>query len=108
MDDCITFEVKPSQEIVLPGKYGVLISNPPYGERIGELKEVENMDRALGATMQTDSTWSTYIITSMEYFESLFGRKADRKRKLFNGRIKTDYYQYEGPRPPKKQKAEEN
>ena len=108
VDDCITFEVKPSQEIVLPGKYGVLISNPPYGERIGELKEVENMYRALGATMQTDSTWSTYIITSMEYFESLFGRKADRKRKLFNGRIKTDYYQYEGPRPPKKQKAEEN
>ena len=73
-----------------------------------ELKEVENMYRALGATMQTDSTWSTYIITSMEYFESLFGRKADRKRKLFNGRIKTDYYQYEGPRTPKKQKAEEN
>ena len=108
VDDCITFEVKPSQEIVLPGKYGVLISNPPYGERIGELKEVENMYRALGATMQTDPTWSTYIITSMEYFESLFGRKADRKRKLFNGRIKTDYYQYEGPRPPKKQKAEEN
>ena len=108
MDDCITFEVKPSQEIVLPGKYGVLISNPPYGERIGELKEVENMYRALGATMQTDPTWSTYIITSMEYFESLFGRKADRKRKLFNGRIKTDYYQYEGPRPPKKQKTEEN
>ena len=108
VDDCITFEVKPSQEIVLPGKYGVLISNPPYGERIGELKEVENMYRALGATMQTDSTWSTYIITSMEYFESLFGRKADRKRKLFNGRIKTDYYQYEGPRPPKKQKTEDN
>ena len=108
VDDCIIFEVKPSQEIVLPGKYGVLISNPPYGERIGELKEVENMYRALGATMQTDPTWSTYIITSMEYFESLFGRKADRKRKLFNGRIKTDYYQYEGPRPPKKQKTEEN
>ena len=108
VDDCITFEVKPSQEIVLPGKYGVLISNPPYGERIGELKEVENMYRVLGATMQTDPTWSTYIITSMEYFESLFGRKADRKRKLFNGRIKTDYYQYEGPRPPKKQKTEEN
>ena len=108
VDDCITFEVKPSQEIVLPGKYGVLISNPPYGERIGELKEVENMYRALGATMQTDPTWSTYIITSMEYFESLFGRKADRKRKLFNGRIKTDYYQYEGPRPPRKPKPEEN
>lgn len=103
VDDCITFEVKPSQEITLPGKYGVLISNPPYGERIGELKEVENMYRALGATMQSDTTWSAYVITSMEYFESLFGRKADRKRKLFNGRIKTDYYQFEGPRPPRKE-----
>ena len=104
----IHFQQRPVSALSHPKKYGFIISNPPYGERIGELKEVENMYRALGATMQTDSTWSTYIITSMEYFESLFGRKADRKRKLFNGRIKTDYYQYEGPRPPKKQKAEEN
>ena len=66
-----------------------------------ELKEVENMYRALGGIMKENPTWSTYLITSMEYFESLFGRKADRKRKLFNGRIKTDYYQFEGPRPPK-------
>ncbi len=101
VDDCITFEVKPSQEITLPGKYGVVITNPPYGERIGELKEVEEMYRALGGTMKTDYTWSTYLITSMEYFETLFGRKADKKRKLFNGRIKTDYYQFEGPRPPR-------
>ena len=101
VDDCITFEVKPCQEIALPGKYGVMITNPPYGERIGELKEVENMYRALGGIMKENPTWSTYLITSMEYFESLFGRKADRKRKLFNGRIKTDYYQFEGPRPPK-------
>ena len=101
VDDCITFEVKPCQEIVLPWKYGVMITNPPYGERIGELKEVENMYRALGGIMKENPTWSTYLITSMEYFESLFGRKADRKRKLFNGRIKTDYYQFEGPRPPK-------
>ncbi len=103
VDDCITFTVCPCQEITLPGKYGVMITNPPYGERLGELKEVENMYRALGGIMKEDTTWSTYLITSMEYFESLFGRKADRKRKLFNGRIKTDYYQFEGPRPPRKQ-----
>ena len=106
VDDCITIETKTCQEIILPGKYGVLITNPPYGERIGELKEVENMYRALGRIMQTDTTWSTYLITSMEYFENLFGRKADKKRKLFNGRIKTDYYQFEGPRPPRKNDAE--
>lgn len=102
VDDCIAFEVKPVQEMTLPGEYGVLITNPPYGERIGELREVENMYRALGAHMKTDPTWSAYVITSMETFETFFGRKADRKRKLFNGRIKTDYYQFEGPRPPKK------
>lgn len=102
VDDCITFEVKSCKDIVLPGDYGVLITNPPYGERIGELKEVEDLYRALGAIMKGNPTWSTYLITSMEYFETLFGRKADKKRKLFNGRIKTDYYQFEGPRPPKK------
>ncbi len=101
VDDCITFEIKPCQDISLPGDYGVLITNPPYGERIGELKEVENLYRTLGLIMKDNPTWSSYVITSMEYFESLYGRKADRKRKLFNGRIKTDYYQFEGPRPPK-------
>lgn len=102
VDDCITFEVKSCEDIILPGDYGVLITNPPYGERIGELKEVENLYRALGAIMHGNRTWSTYLITSMEYFETLFGQKADAKRKLFNGRIKTDYYQFYGPRPPKK------
>ena len=103
VDDCITFEVKPCEKVTLPGDYGVLITNPPYGERIGELKEVESLYRALGAIMKENPTWSSYIITSMEYFESLYGRKADKKRKLFNGRIKTDYYQFEGPRPPRKE-----
>jgi len=101
VDDCIEFSVKPCQQIVLPGDYGCLITNPPYGERIGELKEVEELYRSLGKIMATNPTWSSYVITSMEYFESLFGRKADAKRKLFNGRIKIDYYQFYGPRPPK-------
>lgn len=101
VDDCITFETKACQDIKLVGDYGVLIANPPYGERLGELKEVENVYRALGRIMSDNKTWSTYLVTSMEYFEKLFGRKADAKRKLFNGKIKTDYYQFYGPRPPK-------
>jgi len=101
VDDCIEFSVKPAQEIILPGDYGCLITNPPYGERIGELKEVEELYRSLGKIVATNPTWSSYVITSMEYFESLFGKKADAKRKLFNGRIKIDYYQFYGPRPPK-------
>ena len=83
------------------GDYGCMITNPPYGERLGELKTVEELYRTLGKLMATNPTWSSYVITSMEYFEKLFGKRADAKRKLFNGRIKTDYYQFYGPRPPK-------
>lgn len=101
VDDCIHFSVKKFSDVTLPGDYGCLITNPPYGERLGELKEVEDLYREMGALMGTNKTWSTYVITSMEYFETLFGRKASAKRKLFNGRIKTDYYQYYGPKPPK-------
>ena len=101
VDDCIEFSVKPFKDVTLMGDYGCLITNPPYGERIGQLKEVEELYRQMGNLMRTNSTWSTYVITSMEYFEKLFGKKADAKRKLFNGRIKTDYYQFYGPRPPK-------
>ena len=102
VDDCITFEVKPVQELELYGDYGCLITNPPYGERLGDMKTVEDMYRSLGGTMHSNETWSTYVITSMEYFEKLFGKKASAKRKLFNAWIKTDYYQFYGPRPPKK------
>lgn len=101
VDDCITFEVRPAQEAKLIGDYGCIITNPPYGERIGELKEVEELYRSLGKLLKQNETWGAYVITSMEYFESLFGRKADAKRKIFNGRIKTDYYQFFGPKPPK-------
>ena len=102
VDDCVHFSVKPCQQAELKGDYGVMITNPPYGERLGELKEVEQLYKDMGRVFRTNPTWSAYVITSMEYFEKLFGRKADAKRKLFNGRIKTDYYQFYGPRPPKK------
>jgi Predicted N6-adenine-specific DNA methylase len=104
VDDCIEFSVKPCQEVKLIGDYGCMITNPPYGERIGELKEVEKLYRDMGELMRTNPTWSAYVITSMEYFESLFGRKADAKRKLFNGRIKIDYYQFFGPKPSNNRK----
>ena len=103
VDDCISFETKSLENITLPGKYGCLITNPPYGERLGEVKVVENLYRTLGGIMNQDNTWSTYVITSMEHFERLYGKKASAKRKLFNGGIKTDYYQFYGPRPPKKE-----
>jgi putative N6-adenine-specific DNA methylase len=82
--------------------YGVIIGNPPYGERIGERKEVEQMYKAMGQAFEKMDTWSKYIMTSHEGFEECYGKKATKKRKLFNGFIRTDYYQYWGPRPPRK------
>ncbi|WP_173916339.1 class I SAM-dependent RNA methyltransferase [Halobacillus sp. Marseille-Q1614] len=75
---------------------GYLVSNPPYGERMGEREEVEEMYRDLGGIMRDYPSWSVYILTSNEKFEKLYGKNATKKRKLFNGFIKTDYYQYFG------------
>lgn len=102
VDDCIIFENKPLNKVRLPGNYGVCVCNPPYGERMGELDEVEQLYRDIGRLLRSDSTWSVYIITSHEGFEQLYGKRADKKRKLFNGNVKVDYYQYFGLRPPKK------
>lgn len=85
-------DFKPKQE------NGYIISNPPYGERMGERKQVEEMYQDLGSIMRDFPSWSVYILTSHEGFEKLYGKPATKKRKLFNGFIKTDYYQYFGKR----------
>lgn len=99
VDDCVHFEVMPLQNIVLPGEYGVVLANPPYGERLGQIKEVECLYADMGRVFK-NPTWSVYVLTPDEFFEASYGRKADAKRKLFNGMIKTDYYQFIGMRPP--------
>lgn len=86
------------KNFVLDDDYGVLITNPPYGKRLDD-ENISKLERELGRKMKDLKTWSNYIITSDENFERNFQRKADRKRKLYNGRIKVDYYQYYGPRP---------
>ncbi len=102
VDDCIIFRQIPFNKLKLMGDYGVCVSNPPYAERMGNLDDVERLYRDMGKLFKANKTWSTYFITSHEGFEKLYGRKADKKRKLFNGNVKTDYYQYFGERPPKK------
>ncbi len=102
VDDCIQFINKDVLNQDFQEKYGVIISNPPYGEKMGEVEKVERLYIQLGKKFNKLDTWSIYILTANEEFEKLYGKKADRRRKLYNGRIKVDYYQYYGPRPPKK------
>jgi putative N6-adenine-specific DNA methylase len=83
-------------------KYGFIITNPPYGERLGEAREVEKLYKDIGKVYSRLDSWSLYIITSYEGFEKLFGRRADKRRKLYNGRIECQYYQFLGAKPEKK------
>lgn len=101
LEDDIAFFMKDMRDVDLNDEYGVVITNPPYGERIGEKEEITKLYIDLGKKFRELKTWSVYVITSDEDFEKKYGKKADKKRKLFNGRIKVDYYQYYGPRPLK-------
>jgi len=89
-------------------KYGFIICNPPYGERLGEMKEVESLYKEMGKVFKTLDTWSYYVITSHPEFEKIFGKRADKKRKLYNGRLMCNYYQFYGPVPPKGQLLVDN
>ena len=101
VDDCIEFFVKDVTQIEKPMcSYGVLITNPPYAERIGDEEELAEIHKRLGQVFGKDKTWSVYVITSSINFEKEFGRKADRKRKLFNGDMRVDYFQYYGDKIP--------
>lgn len=86
-------------------KYGCVITNPPYGERLEDAVKVKQLHREMGHVFAPWDTWSIYVITSNKDFEKQFGRQADKKRKLYNGRIQCDYYQFIGPPPPR---AKEN
>ncbi len=81
-------------------KYGYIITNPPYGERLGQSKEVEKLYREMGRKFTALQTWSYYILSSHSDFEGIFGKEASKRRKLYNGGIECQYYQYYGPRPP--------
>lgn len=81
------------------GDFGVIITNPPYGERIGNRKEIEKIYKALKYISKKNHTWSIFMITIDREVESYLGRKADRRRKLYNGRLETQYYQFHGTKP---------
>ena len=102
VDDCIQFFVKSIHKAELPRlPYGVIISNPPYGERLSDEAQVEGLHKSLAQMLETDKTWSLYVITSASSLEKDLGKRANKTRKLFNGRIAVNFYQYFGPRPPR-------
>ncbi|TKD71273.1 THUMP domain-containing class I SAM-dependent RNA methyltransferase [Pseudalkalibacillus hwajinpoensis] len=100
--DLIQFKQMQVTDVSSRFDYGTLIGNPPYGERLGEREEVEDMYRKMGkAFRERLDTWSVYILTSHPRFQEVYGKRATKNRKLYNGDIKTHYYQFFGPRPPK-------
>ncbi|MEA4988419.1 MAG: class I SAM-dependent RNA methyltransferase [Anaerovorax sp.] len=102
VDDCIAFSVQPVAKVTATEEYGIMIGNPPYGERIGEKADIQKIYKDLQKFFVKNPTWSLYLVTSDKEFETQFREKpADRRRKLYNGRIETCYYQYYGSKPPK-------
>ncbi len=99
LEDDIQFFMKDMRDVDLKDEYGVVITNPPYGERMGEVEEINQLYKDFGQKFEELKTWSVYTITSSKNFETLYGKEADRRRKLYNGRIETTYYQFYGPRP---------
>lgn len=106
VDEFITAFAKDARRIGFSRPLGTIITNPPYGERLSDIEECKKLYRAIGKNFSKLDRWSYYILTSHEEFEKEFGRKADRRRKLYNGMLKCCLYQYYGA-PPKKKRAGE-
>ena len=102
LGDSIQFKQQAVKDFKTEKEYGVIVANPPYGERLGEEEQVRVLFREMGEVFRPLKTWSKYILTSDLAFEEFYGAKATKKRKLYNGAIRTDLFQYWGERPPRK------
>ncbi|MGP6139705.1 THUMP domain-containing class I SAM-dependent RNA methyltransferase [Jeotgalibaca sp. A127] len=101
VEDFITFKQLALKDFSTDKEFGVIVSNPPYGERLDDQDYVENLYKQMGQVFRPLETWSKYIITSDLNFEEFYGQRATKKRKLYNGRLRTDYFQYWGKRRPR-------
>lgn len=106
VDHLIHFQARPVSELRHPKKYGFLITNPPYGERLEEREALPGLYREIGEAFSRLDDWSMYLITGYEDAERYIGRKADKNRKIYNGMLKTYFYQFLGAKPPRRQKRE--
>ena len=102
VDHMIHFQQRPVSALSHPKKYGFVISNPPYGERIEDKANLPALYREIGERYRALDAWSMYLITSYEEAEKYIGRKADKNRKIYNGMLKTYFYQFMGPKPPRR------
>lgn len=105
VDHLIHFQERAVKDLRHPKKYGFIITNPPYGERLEEKRDLPALYREFGESFQKLDLWSAYMITSYDEAERYFGRKADKNRKIYNGMLKTYFYQFLGPKPPKRNKG---
>lgn len=96
----IHFQQRAFADLTSSRAYGCLVTNPPYGERMGEPREMERLYRSMPVVLRRLKTWSHFILTAYPEFEAVVGQSADRRRKLYNGRIECTYYQFFGPKPP--------
>ncbi len=102
VEQLIHFQQRPVSELRHPKKYGFIITNPPYGERLEDKAALPALYREMGEAFARLDSWSEYVITSYEDAEKYIGKKAAKNRKIYNGMIRAYYYQFPGPRPPKR------
>ena len=103
VDHLIHFQQRDVRNLSHPKKYGFIITNPPYGERLEDKAALPELYTIIGERYQALDSWSLYLITSFEDAEKYIGRKADRNRKIYNGMLKTYFYQFQGPKPPRRE-----
>ena len=106
VDHLIHFQQRDVADLKHSKKYGFIITNPPYGERLEDKKDLPALYTTIGQVYRDLDAWSMYLITSYEEAERYIGRKADKNRKIYNGMMKTYFYQYQGAKPPKRAKQE--
>ena len=104
VDKLIHFQQRAVKDLSHPKPYGFIITNPPYGERLEEKEALPQLYREIGESYNRLDKWSMYLITSYDRAENDIGRKADKNRKIYNGMLKTYYYQFLGPKPPRRKK----
>lgn len=102
VEHIIHFQQRAVADLSHPKKYGFIITNPPYGERLEDKADLPELYTQIGQAYQRLDSWSMFLITSYTETEKYIGRKADKNRKIYNGMLKTYFYQFLGPKPPKK------